>query len=37
MSELEGNADRKQVYLERARQLRSQLTTQFPGSRFLEE
>ncbi|NOT32326.1 MAG: tetratricopeptide repeat protein [Planctomycetes bacterium] len=35
IGELEANAERKQVYLERSRQHRGQLASKYPGSRFL--
>jgi tetratricopeptide (TPR) repeat protein len=36
MSELEGNAERKQLFLDRARQRQGQLASQYPGSRYLK-
>ena len=35
IGELEGNAERKQLFLDRARAHKSQLAAQYPGSRFL--
>ena len=36
IGELEGNAERKQLYLSRARDFRKTLTDQYPGSRYLK-
>lgn len=36
IGELEGNAERKRLFLDRSKQRRDQLAAQFPGSRFLK-